>query len=160
MFFSGGRYSYRSLGLPLRITNSNRCISTGHKNLAGRRGRNWHLPPPLRSQFTLPAGDYPAFNTFLGSEPDTHAVGSHTYWGAVTCATFDQERSTGQQGLLVVGAPPPHRHLAPVESGLCSPLLSLPPERETPRLQGGSCPHGVVVVCIAEYFCHYKLRGT
>lgn len=64
----------------------------------------------------------PALHTFLGSEPDTHAVGAPTYWATVTCVTFDQERSISQQGLCLVGAPPPHRHLAPVESGLCSPL--------------------------------------
>lgn len=138
--------------MPLRVTNSNRCIAQAIKTPLLPGGRNGHPRAPLTGPRTLPAGHYPALYTFLGSEPDTQAVGSHTYWGAVTCATFDQERSTGQQGLLVVGAPPTHRHLAPVESGLLQPLTVSPPRKRDPSSQGGSCAHGVVVVPVADYF--------
>ncbi|KAK1889802.1 A-adding tRNA nucleotidyltransferase [Dissostichus eleginoides] len=37
----------------------------------------------------------------------------------------------GQQCFLVVGAPPPHRHLC------------LTPRKRDPSSQGGYCPHGV-----------------
>lgn len=109
------------LDLPLRVTNSNRCIAQAIKTPLARGGVIDSPPHQSCSRKALSAGIIPALHTFLGAEPDTPAVSSPTYWGAVTCVTFDQERSTGQQGLLVVGAPPPHRHLAPVESGLCSP---------------------------------------
>lgn len=157
-------WNYTGLCLPLSVINSNRCIKQAIKTSLVQEGVIDIPPSHSQPPWTLPAGDHPAFHTFLGSETNTQAVSSHTYWGAVTCATFDQERSTGKQGLLVVGAPPPHRHLAPVESGLCSPFLSLSPRKRDPSSQGGSCLHGVFVVSIADYiyifFSYYKLRGT
>lgn len=112
-------WNYRGLILPLRVTNSNRCIAQAIKTSL-LQGCDWHPSPPVTGALSLPGGYYPALWAFLGSEPDTPAVSSRTYWGAVTCDTFDQERSTGQQGLLVVAAPSPHSHLAPVECGLCN----------------------------------------
>lgn len=120
---------------------------TGHKNLSGARGRNWRPSSPLTSPVNPASGALPRplhlfrvrtrypscqFPYLLGCGHVCH------FWPG------KEHRPAGSSGSGSTTSAQ-----APRTSGVWSqqPLTLSPP-----RKRGGSCPHGVFVVCVADYF--------